>query len=94
MVYQPIGLQRSIDMQKSAKTKEELERLIVAELQTFADCEQALGIVVVSIGDCPDAATWTVARFNAGKSDGAACHQALQHIVPRFQRAYDLVQKH
>jgi hypothetical protein len=81
-------------VEKSAKTKEELQRLIVTELQTFADCEQATGIIVVSIGGCPDATTWTVSRFNAGKSDGDACYQALQNIVPRFQRAYQLVQKH
>ncbi len=85
---------RSIDGEKSAKTKEELQRLIVAELQTFADCEQAMGIMVVSVDDCPGARTWTVSRFNAGKSDGDACYQALQHIVPRFQKAYELVQKH
>ena len=26
----------------------------------------------------------------AGKSDGDACYQALQQIVPRFQQAYEL----
>ena len=81
-------------MERTAKTKDELQRLIVTELQTFADCEQAKGIIVVSIGNCPGATTWTVSRFNAGKSDGDACYQALQHIVPRFQREYELVQKH
>jgi len=54
------------NVEKSAKTKEEIQRLIVAELQTF----------------------------NPGNSDGEACYHALQHIVPLFQRAYALVQKH
>jgi hypothetical protein len=30
-------------VEKTAKTKDELQRLIVTELQTFADCEQAIG---------------------------------------------------
>ena len=82
------------NVEKSAKTKEEIQRLIVAELQTFADCEHALEIIVVPIVDHSDATAWTVARFNAGNSDGEACYHALQHIVPIFQRAYALVQKH
>ncbi len=84
---------RSTDVEKLPKTKEEIERLIVAELRTF-DCESVLGVVVVPIVDHADAATWTVSCFNVGNSDGEACDRALQHIVPRFQRFYDLVQKH
>jgi hypothetical protein len=84
----------STDVEKLPKTKEEIQRLIIAELQTFADCENVLGIIVVPIVDHPGATTWTVSCFNAGNSDGEACDHALQHIVPRFQRVYDLVQKH
>jgi hypothetical protein len=81
-------------MEKQPKTKEEIEQLVLAEMQTFADCEQALGVAVISITDCARDATWTIARFNPGRSDGDACDRALQCIVPRFQRAYDIVQKH
>ncbi len=81
-------------MEKLPKTKEEIQRLIVAELRTFADCENALGIVVIQIVDPTDATTWTVASFDCGKSDGYACDRALQRIVPQFQRVYDMVQKH
>ena len=80
-------------MERQPKTKGEIERLIVAELHTF-DIGDVLGVVVVPIVDHADAATWTVSCFKVGKSDGEACDRALQHIVPRFQRAYDLVQKH
>ena len=80
-------------MEKLPKTKDEIQRLIVAELRTFADCEHAVGIVVSPIDDAA-AATWTVACFHRGYSDGYACDRALQRIVPRFQRLYDLVQKH
>jgi hypothetical protein len=81
-------------MNKLPLTKEEIERLLIVHLQTFPDCEGALEIVVIPIEDCSSAATWTVQKFNFGKSDGDACDRALQHIVPGFQRVYDLVCKH
>jgi hypothetical protein len=79
---------------KLAMTKEEIERLLIAEVRTFPDCKQALQIVVIPIEDHTDPATWTVSCFNHGKSDGDACDRALQHIVPHFQRVYDMVRKH
>ena len=81
-------------MDRMPKTKEEIERLIVADLQSFLDCETAVQVVVVPLIDHAHGGTWTVSCFNAGRSDGAACDRALQHIVPRFQRVYELVCKH
>ena len=81
-------------MDKLPMTKEQIERLLIAELHTFADCDRALQIVVIPVEDRGNPATWTVSRFNHGKSDGEACDRALQHIVPRFQRVYDMVRKH
>ena len=81
-------------MEKQPKTKVEIERLIIAEMKTFADCENALGVVVVPIDDHGHTATWTISCFNPGRSDGDACNGALQIIIPRFQRAYDIVRKH
>jgi hypothetical protein len=81
-------------MERLPKTKEEIERLILAEMHTFADCEHASGVVVVQIVEASHDATWTVACFNPGKSDGEACDSALQRIVPCFQRVYDIVRKH
>jgi len=83
-----------IDMEKQPKTKVEIERLIIDEMKTFADCENALGVVVVPIDERGHTATWTISCFNPGRSDGDACNGALQIIVPRFQRAYDIVRKH
>ena len=80
-------------MEKLPKTKEEIAQLIITELRSF-DCMSVLGIVIVPIVDHAHAPTWTVSCFNAGKSDGETCDRALQHIVPRFQRIYDLIQKH
>jgi hypothetical protein len=92
------GSHRLTDLDKLPKTKEEIAQLIIAELRCF-DCTDVLAVVIVPIDDHPDhrpdaAATWTVSCFNVGKSGGWACDRALQHIVPRFQQLYDLVQKH
>ena len=81
-------------MDKLPVTKQEIERLLVAELHSFPNCEKALHIYVVPIEDHTNSATWTVSRFNHGKSCGEACDRALQHIVPRFQRVYDMVRIH
>jgi hypothetical protein len=81
-------------VEKAPKTKEEIERLIIAELRTFSDCERALGVIVIAITDYTDATTWTVSSFDCGNSDGYACDRALQRIVPQFQRLYGMVQKH
>ena len=81
-------------MNKQPLTKEQIERLLIAELQTFPHCERALQILVIPVIDRDSTITWTVSRFKCGGSGGEACDRALQHIVPRFQRAYDMVCKH
>ena len=83
-----------LDMDKLSITREEIERLLVANLQAFPDCETAAQVIVIPIDDCRDVANWTVQKFNCGSSDGDACDRALQHIVPGFQRAYSLVRTH
>jgi hypothetical protein len=81
-------------VEKIPKTKDEIQRLIIAELRTFAQCENAWGIVVVPIVEHTGIATWTVSRFHRGRSSAYACDRALQRIVPHYQRLYDLAQKH
>ena len=81
-------------VEKLPKTKDEIQRLIIAELRTCAECENAWGIIVVPVVDDFAIATWTVSRFHRGQSDGYACDRALQRIVPHYQRLYDLAQKH
>jgi len=80
-------------LDKIPKTKNEIEMLIVAELRDCQDCETAWGVVVIAVeGD--DDANWTVLQCNRGESSAYACDQALQRIVPHYQRIYQLVQKH
>jgi hypothetical protein len=81
-------------MEKQPKTRQEIEHLLLAEMRTYSECEHAVAVVVVAISGHGDTATWTVVRFNPGKSNGEACDCALQLIVPRLQRVYDMVQKH
>ena len=81
-------------MDKLPMTKDQIERLIIADLHTFPGCDKAFGVVVTPIVDYASTATWTVARFHCGGSDSEACDRALQHIVPQLQRIYELVQKH
>ena len=80
-------------MDKLPKTKDEIAQLIVSELRSF-DCNGILAVDIVPIsGDAGDT-NWTVSRYNVERSDDEACDRALQHIVPRFQKVYALVQKH
>lgn len=81
-------------MNKLPVTREQIEQLIVCDLQGFPGCEGALAVVVVPVLAHDATVSWTVSCFNAGRSDGDACDRALQHIVPHFQRAYDLFSKH
>jgi len=84
----------SLGMDKLCITREEIERLLVANLQTFPHCETAVQVIVIPIDDCRNIANWTVQKFDSGSSDGDACDRALQHIVPGFQRVYSLVRTH
>jgi hypothetical protein len=81
-------------LDKLPKTKDEIQRLIMAELRNFADCEKAWGVVVIPIVDGLGIATWTVSCFHCGGADAFACDRALQRIVPHYQQLYDLAQKH
>ena len=72
-------------------SKREIERLLVAELHTFPDCDKALHIDVVPIEDCTNTATWTVSRFNHGKSCGEACERIVNG---KYQRGATFNRQH
>jgi len=81
-------------MERSPKTRAEIESLVLHELQASENCEGALGISVVEWISPADEANWTVAAYKPGTSDNYECELALQCIVPRLQGFYELVQKH
>jgi hypothetical protein len=68
-------------VEKIPKTKDEIQRLIIAELRTFAQCEKAWGIVVAPIVDDTGVATWTVSRFHRA---------ALSRAEPRSTTSCEL----
>ena len=53
-------------MNKSPKTKVEIQDMVTAELRRCAGCEEAWGVVVVGLDSEITGATWTVSRFLAG----------------------------
>src|SRR5436190_21680683 len=88
------SLLRKCTMEKSPKSRSEIERLVLHELQTSETCEGAAAISVVDWCYPGNEANWTVAAFKPGTSGTHQCELALQRIVPRLQGFYELVQKH
>ncbi|MGZ5803979.1 MAG: hypothetical protein ACXWLC_09660 [Rhizomicrobium sp.] len=86
-------------MEKAPKSRAEIERLVLAELQTFGNCEGAAGISITGCDSFCDSRfdfgpNWTVAAFNSGTASDYECERALMNIVSRLQGFYKLVQKH
>lgn len=90
---------KEILMEKAPKSRDELERLVLAELQGCGGCEDAAGISVTGCDSYCDGRfeigpNWTVAAFNSGAASDYECERALMNIVSRLQGFYKLVQKH
>lgn len=82
-------------MDKAPKSRIEIERLVLHELQASLGCEGAAGIAIVGCHTGFAAnANWTVMAYDAGTSDDYVCERALMSIVCRLQGFYELVQKH
>jgi hypothetical protein len=86
-------------MERTPKSRVEIERLVLGELQSFGECEGAAGISIVGYDNAPDRTgnvgpNWTVAAFDAGTASDYECERALMTIVSRLQGFYELVQKH
>lgn len=81
-------------MDRSPKSRTEIERLVLAELKAEQGCEGATGIVVAGWQFVSEGPNWTVSAFNSGSSCDYECERALMGIVTRLQGFYELVQKH
>jgi len=77
-------------MDKSPKTRTELEDLVLAQLRATPHCGGALHVTVVPYDDYRVAATWEVASFNPGTSEREKCELALCDIVSRLQQRFDI----
>jgi hypothetical protein len=82
--------------ERTPKSRREIERLVLRELQTAEGCEGAVGISIVGWDSPPEAEApnWTVEAFDCGTADGFDCERELVGIVSRLQGFYELVQKH
>ena len=56
-------------MENLPKTKEQIERMIISEMQTFAECENALEVVVIPIVDRSHTATWSHVLIPASRTE-------------------------
>ncbi len=80
-------------MDKSLKTRNELEALVLAELQDVPECGGASHVTVVGYDDHRVGATWEVASFNPGTSNQEICERALGDIISRLQRRFDILEQ-
>jgi hypothetical protein len=101
VVAAPVGRRVLLDertvpgvMERSPKSRVEIECLVLRELQASENCGGAAGISIIGLKDPRNEANWTVAAYKPGTSGKEECDLALQSIVPRFQGFYELVQKH
>jgi hypothetical protein len=81
-------------MDRAAKSRREIEGLVLRELQGCDGCEGAVSISVHSWDARDELPNWTVESFDPGNSDDFECERALADIVSRLQGFYELVQKH
>jgi hypothetical protein len=89
------SIERHEALARAPKSRAEIEQLLLCELQATEDCEGAKGIAVIGYDDRDeDGPNWTIAAFNSGSASDYICERALINIVTRFQRFYELVQKH
>jgi hypothetical protein len=77
-------------MDKSPRTRNELEALVLAELQAAPQCAGASHVTVIAYDNYRVSATWEVASFNSGTSKPENCERALCDIVWRLQQRFDV----
>jgi len=75
---------------KSVRTRSQLEALVLAELQAAPGCGGAAHVTVVAYEDFRVPATWEVASFNPGTSGQENCERALGGIISRLQERFDV----
>jgi hypothetical protein len=77
-------------IEKSPRTRSELEALVLEELRAAPRCGDATHVTVVAFDDHRVPATWQVASCDAGNSPAEECERALCEIVDRLQRRFDI----
>jgi hypothetical protein len=66
-------------MQKFPKSRAEIERLVLQELQSCKNCQGAVGISVIDWISPGNEANWTVEAYKPGTSGKHECEMALEY---------------
>ena len=79
-------------MSRLARTRTELESMIVAAVRARPRCESFISTSIYSIFDssAEDIFSWTPGVVNYGKADAKSCDAVLREVIPRLQWQYDL----
>jgi hypothetical protein len=70
---------------KLAKTAEELESMITAELRGYPECETAGAVVIRPMG-----LSWDAALIDGAPTLSVECQQKLAEITNRLRQEFDL----
>ena len=82
--------QKEDDDKQAAKTRTELEALVLAELRAAPQCGSAVHVTVVPYDNYRVPAIGEVASFDPGTSEWEECERALCDIVSRLQQRFDI----
>jgi hypothetical protein len=77
-------------MDKSLRTREQLEALVLADLRAVPGCEAVSHVTVVAYDNYRVPTTWEVASFSAGQSNPEDCERVLADIIKRLQERFDV----
>jgi hypothetical protein len=79
-------------MRKSARTPQELNAMLLAELRRVPGCEGAAWVGVYTLRKHIRGRNWLAAFFSAGTADKQACARAMLEIEARLQSQFDVVE--
>jgi hypothetical protein len=83
---------RRISMRKSARTPQELNAMLLAELRRVPGCEGAAWVGIYMLRKHIRGRNWLAAFFNPGTADKQACARAMPGIEARLQVQFDAVE--
>jgi len=77
-------------MAETRISRQDLERIILAELRNVPGCEGVADVTVAAIEGRAGGPSWTVTRVDFGLCEGLWCATNLECIMRRMQAQYEL----
>jgi hypothetical protein len=74
-------------MAKEAKSAEELEALIMAEVAKAPDCQGCTGVTIIALDDPRCEATWSVSQAHNATP---MCADQIEQVATKLMGLYDL----